>query len=108
MSSNPSVTPQVVLLHPDDNVLISVVSLSSGSVVAFDGREYRISQDLALGHKLARSDLPAGTKVVRYGAPIGSLYCDVKAGEWVHMHNLKSDYLASHSRKGRTQGSSRE
>ncbi|MCP8900588.1 UxaA family hydrolase [Gilvimarinus xylanilyticus] len=108
MSSTPSAAPQVVLLHPDDNVLISVTPLARGSVIDFEGREYRLNQDLALGHKLARRDLPAGTKILRYGAPIGSLYSDVKAGEWVHMHNLKSDYLASHTRQGRARGDSGE
>ncbi len=106
MTRTVSAAPQVVLLHPQDNVLISVETLAADASFEFDGREYTLGQTVPLGHKIARTDMPAGTRILRYGAPIGSLYCDVQAGDWVHMHNLKSDYLASHTRKGRAQGGS--
>lgn len=95
--------PGVVLLHPDDNVLIAVASLAPGTEVSIEGRRHQLQEAVPLGHKIARRDLPAGTRVLRYGAPIGSLFAAVKAGDWVHMHNLKSDYLASHTRKGRAE-----
>lgn len=93
--------PRVVLLHADDNVLISVRPLAAGEEFDFEGRHYCLSQAVPIGHKLARTDLNSGEKILRYGAPIGSLFVAAKAGDWVHMHNLKSDYLASHTRKGR-------
>ncbi|UTF59158.1 UxaA family hydrolase [Gilvimarinus sp. DA14] len=108
MSRATSAAPQVVLLHPQDNVLISVMTLAADTQFTFAGREYRLAQAVPLGHKIARTDMPAGTRIFRYGAPIGSLYSAVKAGDWVHMHNLKSDYLASHTRKGRAQEGSGE
>ncbi len=42
------------------------------------------------GHKIALRDIKEGELVVKYGAPIGRATCDIKEGEWVHSHNLKS------------------
>lgn len=97
--SDASGRPQVLLLHPSDNVLICVQSLAVGQQIDIEGEPYLIAQNLAVGHKIARYDMPAGEKIRRYGAPVGSLSQPVKAGEWVHMHNLQSDYLATHTRQ---------
>ena len=53
---------------------------------------------IELGHKLARRALAADTRVLKYGAPIGSMKTAVARGEHVHLHNLRSDYLPSTSR----------
>ncbi len=42
------------------------------------------------GHKYALRDIKSGEKVIKYGQIIGRAKCDVKAGEWVHTHNVKS------------------
>jgi len=54
---------------------------------------------IPIGHKMARRALAAGTKITRYGAPIGSLTEGAAAGAHVHLHNLKSDYIATHDRE---------
>ncbi|BFM19061.1 UxaA family hydrolase [Gilvimarinus japonicus] len=104
--SNASGQLQLLLLHPADNVLVSVQSLRAGTEVDAEGVRYQIVEPIAVGHKIARLDMPAGEKIRRYGAPIGSLSRSVKAGEWVHMHNLQSDYLASHTRQSGSGNSS--
>lgn len=98
--------PGVVLLHPRDNVLISIANLPAQAEFEFEGIGYRLSQAAPIGHKIARYDLAAGEKILRYGVPIGSLFKAVRAGDWVHIHNLKSDYLASHTRTGQVDGDS--
>jgi (2R)-sulfolactate sulfo-lyase subunit alpha len=55
--------------------------------------------DVGVGHKLARHALAVGDKVLKYGAPIGSITAPVAAGGHVHLHNMKSDYIASHTRQ---------
>ena len=42
------------------------------------------------GMKYALCDIAAGEKVMKYGFPIGAAPADIKAGEKVHTHNLKS------------------
>ena len=98
----------LILLHPDDNVLVAVKSLAAGSVLTIDGQDYTIAGALAVGHKVSRRNLSVGEKIYKYGAPIGSLTESVAAGQWVHMHNMQSDYLASHTRKGVKRSHDRE
>ncbi len=42
------------------------------------------------GHKVALSDIRKGGFVIKYGQIIGRATADIKAGEWVHSHNLRS------------------
>jgi len=92
-------TPQLLLLHPSDNILIVVQPLRAGDAVVINGVEHVVAQTLTIGHKVARSALPEGTQIIRYGAPIGSLIAPVVTGDHVHLHNLKSDYIATHDRE---------
>jgi len=48
---------------------------------------------LTLGHKLAARAIRAGEKILKYRVPIGSATQDIAAGEHVHLHNMKSDYI---------------
>ncbi len=90
----------LILPHPDDNVL--VLSAPVRDRPRPDGSTagpLTAHLDVEVGHKLARHALAAGDKVLKYGAPIGSMTAPVTAGEHVHMHNMKSDYIASHTRR---------
>ena len=42
------------------------------------------------GHKYACRDIKKGEEVIKYGQPIGVAQCDIKLGEHVHSHNLKT------------------
>lgn len=87
-----------ILLHPDDNILVVTAPLAAGQSVAVDGEPVAITTSIAVGHKIARRPLGPGDKVVKYGAPIGSMTTAAARGEHVHLHNMKSDYIASHTR----------
>lgn len=91
-------TNQLILLHPDDNVLICVAPIAAGDVLPISGGTIPAREGITVGHKVARGMLSAGDKVIKYGAPIGSMTAAAGTGEWVHMHNMKSDYIASHTR----------
>lgn len=43
------------------------------------------------GHKYARFDIKKGESIIKYGQPIGHATEDIKKGEWVHTHNLKTN-----------------
>ncbi len=89
---------RLILLHPDDNVLICVSPIEVGDMLLIGGGTLPAREGITVGHKLARGPLAAGDKVIKYGAPIGSMTAAAGAGEWVHMHNMKSDYISSHTR----------
>ena len=42
------------------------------------------------GHKKALVDIKKGDPIIKYGNPIGLATEDIKAGDWVHTHNLKT------------------
>ncbi|WP_184718629.1 UxaA family hydrolase [Caulobacter sp.] len=94
----------LVLLHPDDNILVVAMPVKAGQALTIDGATVTASGDVTVGHKVARHALAAGDKVLKYGAPIGSMTAAAAAGEHVHMHNMKSDYIASHTRQATGEG----
>jgi altronate hydrolase len=46
--------------------------------------------EICAGHKIALKDIKAGEKVIKYGFPIGVASSDIKKGDWVHVHNVKT------------------
>ena len=90
--------PPLLLLHPDDNILVARRDIAAGERVEIDGESISMPAAIELGHKLARRALAADTRVLKYGAPIGSMKVAASRGEHVHLHNLRSDYLPSTSR----------
>ena len=50
--------------------------------------------DVPAGHKIALADIKKGEKVIKYGYPIGVATEDIKAGDFVHTHNLSSALTA--------------
>ena len=43
------------------------------------------------GHKYALRDIKSGENIIKYGNPIGHATEDIKAGEHVHTHNVKTN-----------------
>jgi hypothetical protein len=92
--------PPLLLLHPDDNIVVARRDIAAGERVEIDGETFTIPATVELGHKLARRAIAANARVLKYGAPIGSMKTSVERGEHVHMHNLRSDYIPSTVRDG--------
>ena len=92
--------PPLLLLHPEDNILVARRDIAAGERVEIDGESCVVPAAVELGHKLARRALAPDARVLKYGAPIGSMKTAVARGEHVHMHNLRSDYLPSTTREG--------
>jgi altronate hydrolase len=76
----------VVLLHPQDDVLVAIQQLVAGMRVGNEGLAVRGL--IPPGHKVAVRCLPAGAPVRRYGQIIGFAAKAIEAGEHVHSHNL--------------------
>lgn len=43
------------------------------------------------GHKIALRDIKAGEDIIKYGYPIGHALVDIKEGEHIHTHNIKTN-----------------
>ncbi len=94
----PTTDPRLLHLAPDDNLCAATETIEAGQTLLFEGRPIRISERIPTGHKVAIAPIAAGEKVRKYGAPIGSATRDIAPGEYVHTHNVKSDYLPTYTR----------
>jgi len=84
-------------LAPQDNVAVALRPLAAGEVVTLDGTRLRVARDIAVGHKLAAQPIAAGEKILKYNCPIGSARAPIAPGDYVHTHNVVSDYLPTYT-----------
>ncbi len=80
----------------EDNVYVLLRSLNAGARLQLGEQTITCETSLEMGHKIAARNIAAGEKIVKYGAPIGSATRDIRAGEHVHLHNIKSDYIPTY------------
>lgn len=79
-----------------DTVGVATVDIKSGEVVkgiymdTQEQIEIRALKDIPLSHKIALKDMKLGDTVMKYGHDIGKVVADIKAGDYVHIHNLKT------------------
>ena len=91
--------PRLLRLHADDNVLVAARTLDAGERLVLGATVVSTAVRIALGHKIAATAIAQGAKVIKYGVPIGSATCAIRAGDHVHVHNLRSDYLPTYTRE---------
>lgn len=91
MSNTDTLSRQILLTHPQDSVVIALEDLPEGTELKLEGFP-KILTLVAVprGHKIALKDHSEGDNVYRYGFSIGCATTEIKAGEWVHSHNLKT------------------
>lgn len=93
---------KLLQLSPADNILVARAGIRAGEALTLGGQTIAVESTIPLGFKVAACDIAAGEKIIKYGAPIGSATQAIRAGEIVHTHNMKSDYLPTYEReKGR-------
>lgn len=90
-----------VLLNDADNVFVCCKQLLAGESTNLEGIDTVMTADIHVGHKIARKGILKGEKIIKYGVSIGSTVQDIAFGEHIHMHNMKSDYIASHTRQSK-------
>ena len=86
--AQPLVKPhaRIIRLHPDDDVVISLDQLVSGTRLASEG--ITVSGLVPPGHKIATKAIETGAAVRRYGQIIGFASKPISPGQHVHTHNL--------------------
>lgn len=88
-------TGPLLLLHAEDNVLVARATVPEGTEVALDGGAVRLTQTIAMAHKIARVRIAAGETIRKYGMPIGVATAEIAPGAHVHVHNIRSAYTPS-------------
>jgi hypothetical protein len=80
-------------IHPGDNVATLLEDAAAAESIAVLGARngaMALLEPIRLGHKVALSGIPDGGAVVKYGVTIGLATRAIRAGEWVHLHNTRS------------------
>src|SRR5258708_3623491 len=80
------ITPKLLRLDRADPVAVALADFGKGEPLGEAG--LKAGGDIAQGHKLALEDIAAGAPVRKLGVVIGLASRDIRAGEWVHTHNL--------------------
>ena len=85
---------RAIALTEKDNVATMIDNANKGEDVEVTiGRRKTVitaEDEIPFGHKIALKEIKKGEKVIKYGEPIGQATRDIKKGEHVHVHNIKS------------------
>jgi (2R)-sulfolactate sulfo-lyase subunit alpha len=88
---------QFLVHEPGDSVGVVVVEgIKAGQTLEgwiMDGDKtvtMKALSDIPIGHKLAMKDLAVNDTVIKYGVDIGKVVAPIKAGEHLHVHNVKT------------------
>jgi len=94
---SPAAQPALLRLSPGDPIAIATRDIAAGERVTLDGVAITAAREIPLGHKMALRAIAPGEKIVKYAVPIGSASAPIAPGDWVHLHNLRSDYLPTYT-----------
>ncbi|MBU5594483.1 altronate dehydratase family protein [Amphibacillus sp. MSJ-3] len=78
-------------LHERDNVIVALMPLKQGEVLEVNDQSIKLIEDVPQGHKLAIQPIKEEDHVIKYGYPIGHAIAEIKVGQWVHTHNMKTN-----------------
>lgn len=80
-----------IRINKIDNVIVALEDLKKGEIIEVDDKKVEALEDVNRGHKMALEDISSGENVVKYGFPIGHATKDIKKGETLHTHNVKTN-----------------
>ena len=76
-------------IHPDDNVLVALKNLSSGTTISFNDGTLILQQDVGAKHKFFINDMNTGDDVIMYGTLVGKVQSDIPRGSLMTTQNTK-------------------
>ncbi len=87
-----------IRINENDTVVVALQPIAAGTEISvpagMEGKEARPAckvtalEDIPAGHKMAIRDIKKGEDVIKYGYRIGRAKEDIKAGNWIHTHNV--------------------
>ena len=73
-----------------DNVCVALNILPKGEKIVLGSEQIVTNSEIPAGHKVALKDIKAGEDIIKYGNRIGLAKEDIKAGDHIHTHNIKT------------------
>ena len=90
---------RVFKINTNDNVATSLGNIDPGQlfdVISKEGKildSYKAVNRIPFGFKVALKNIIIGDSIIKYGYEIGKSFKNVKKGEMVHIHNIKSNRI---------------
>jgi altronate hydrolase len=78
-----------LLLSAEDNVAVAREDFARGLELTHQGCSIVLREAVPAGHKFAVREIPQGSPVTKYSHEIGDALYPIRAGEWVHTHNVQ-------------------
>ena len=75
-----------IWLNEKDNVIVALKDIKKNEKV----NNLTVNEDIHQGHKIAIKDIKCGEQVFKYGYAIGIATKNIKPGDHVHTHNVKT------------------
>lgn len=87
----------IYVVTGEDNVATMLRDVEADEVLEVeveddDVRTIEVQEDVAFGHKIAIEAIEDGDTITKYGKSIGNATEAIQPGEWVHVHNVESNY----------------
>lgn len=82
---------KLIMISDLDSVAVALCEIKAGEVLSVNDKEVTVLNDIPFGHKVALVDIKENENIIKYGQPIGHARCDIKKGEHIHVHNLKTN-----------------
>ncbi len=80
---------RVLKVHPKDNVMVALASLSKGEAISFEGENYVLQEDIPAKHKFFTNDMKPGDEVIMYGVLVGRAQTHIPQGGRMTIENTK-------------------
>lgn len=85
--------PEVIKIHPSDNVMVALADVKAGEAVTYKNENYNLIDNIPAKHKFAITDIGKDEPVWMYGIIIGKAMYPIKKGQVISTANVKHDAL---------------
>lgn len=80
----------IIRINQEDNVAVALRPIVQGETINISGNPVTTMEEIPQGHKVAVRSIKGGEEVIKYGCRIGYAKEDIQAGQWIHVHNVKT------------------
>jgi altronate hydrolase len=76
-------------IHPDDNVLVALKDLPSGTLIMLEESSFELLENVTAKHKFFTLDMNTGDDVIMYGTLVGKVQFNVSKGQVMTTSNTR-------------------
>jgi len=84
-----------IIINSKDNVATALVDLKAGDFLEEEVngqvKKIQLNHDVPFGHKISLARIEEGAPIIKYGEIIGTATKLINEGDYVHIHNVKSN-----------------